>query len=33
MTIGHFIKEERLRKGMTQEELALRTDISVRTIQ
>jgi uncharacterized Tic20 family protein len=33
MTIGQFIKETRLKKGMTQEELASKTDISVRTIQ
>jgi uncharacterized Tic20 family protein len=33
MTIGYFIKEARLKKGMTQEELAAKTDISVRTIQ
>jgi len=33
MTIGQFIKETRLKKGMTQEELATKTDISVRTIQ
>jgi transcriptional regulator with XRE-family HTH domain len=33
MTIGQFIKETRLRKGLTQEELAEKTDISVRTIQ
>lgn len=33
MTIGNFIKETRLKKGMTQEELASKTDISVRTIQ
>ena len=33
MTIGDFIKEARLKKGMTQEELAAKTDISVRTIQ
>lgn len=33
MTIGHYIKEARLKKGMTQEELAEKTYISVRTIQ
>jgi len=33
MTIGTLIKELRLKKGMTQEELASVTDISVRTIQ
>lgn len=33
MTIGQFIRETRLKKGMTQEELAAKTDISVRTIQ
>ena len=33
MTIGQFIKKTRLKKGMTQEELAAKTDISVRTIQ
>ena len=33
MTIGQQIKELRLKKGMTQEELADKTEISVRTIQ
>jgi len=33
MTIGQTIREARLRKGMTQEELAEKTDISIRTIQ
>ena len=33
MTIGQLIKELRLKKGMTQEELASQTEISVRTIQ
>ncbi len=33
MEIGKFIKELRLKKGLTQEELAEKTDISVRTIQ
>lgn len=33
MTIGQFIRETRLKRGMTQEELAAKTDISVRTIQ
>lgn len=33
MTIGQTIREARLRKGMTQEELADKTDISIRTIQ
>nr|WP_319571653.1 helix-turn-helix domain-containing protein [uncultured Draconibacterium sp.] len=33
MKIGEFIKEQRVRKGYTQEELASRIDISVRTIQ
>ncbi len=33
MTIGQLIKELRLKKGMTQEELASETEISVRTIQ
>jgi len=33
MTTGQFVKETRLIKGLTQEELAAKTDISVRTIQ
>lgn len=33
MTIGELIKDLRHKKGMTQEELAEKTDISVRTIQ
>ena len=33
MTTGELIKELRVKKGMTQEELAAKTDISVRTIQ
>lgn len=33
MKIGQLIKEKRLQKGMTQEELALKSDITVRTIQ
>lgn len=33
MKTGQLIKELRLRKGITQEDLAARTDISVRTIQ
>ena len=33
MTIGQTIREARLRKGMTQEELSEKTDISIRTIQ
>lgn len=33
MTIGQYIKERRTQKGMTQEELAVKTDISIRTIQ
>jgi len=33
MKTGYLIKELRLKKGITQEELAARTDISVRTIQ
>lgn len=33
MTTGQFIKEQRLKKGMTQEDLAAKTDISARTIQ
>jgi len=33
MTTGELIKELRIKKGMTQEELAAKTDISVRTIQ
>lgn len=33
MEIGQFIKEIRLKKGLTQEELGNKTNISVRTIQ
>lgn len=33
MKIGNYIKEKRLQKGMTQEELALKSDITVRTVQ
>jgi transcriptional regulator with XRE-family HTH domain len=33
MKTGQLIKELRLKKGMTQEDLAAKTDISVRTIQ
>ena len=33
MTTGQFIKEQRAQKGMTQEELAARTQVTVRTIQ
>lgn len=33
MTTGAYIKELRIKKGLTQEELASKTDISVRTIQ
>lgn len=33
MKIGNYIKEKRLQKGMTQEELALRCDVTIRTIQ
>jgi transcriptional regulator with XRE-family HTH domain len=33
MTIGQTIKDARIRKGLTQEELAEKTDISIRTIQ
>jgi len=33
MKIGNAIKEKRLQKGMTQEELALKSDITVRTVQ
>lgn len=33
MTIGQTIREARLKKGMTQEELAEKTDINTRTIQ
>ncbi len=33
MKIGNYIKEQRLQKGMTQEELALKSNITVRTIQ
>lgn len=33
MKIGELIKQLRLKKGITQEELAARTELSVRTIQ
>ena len=33
MKTGQLIRELRLKKGITQEELAAKTDISVRTIQ
>lgn len=33
MKIGELVKQLRVKKGMTQEELASKTDISVRTIQ
>lgn len=33
MTTGQYIKELRLKKGMTQEDLAAKTDTTVRTIQ
>ena len=33
MTIGKIIRDARIAKAMTQEELAAKTDISVRTIQ
>ncbi len=33
MKIGDYIREKRLQKGMTQEELAGKCDITVRTIQ
>lgn len=33
MKIGEFIKEQRIRKGYTQEELASKIDTSVRTVQ
>ena len=33
MRTGQLIRELRLKKGITQEELAAKTDISVRTIQ
>jgi transcriptional regulator with XRE-family HTH domain len=33
MTIGQYIKELRLKKGMTQEDLAAKTDTTARTIQ
>lgn len=33
MTIGQLIKERRLQLGITQEELANKTEISIRTIQ
>ena len=33
MKIGQYLKDARLKKGLTQEELALQTDISIRTIQ
>ncbi len=33
MKIGNYIKDKRLQKGMTQEELAEKCDITVRTVQ
>ena len=33
MKVGRYIKEARIKKGMTQEELALKTNINIRTIQ
>jgi transcriptional regulator with XRE-family HTH domain len=33
MNTGQFIREQRLKKGMTQEDLAAKTDVSARTIQ
>jgi uncharacterized Tic20 family protein len=33
MKIGNYIKEKRIQKGMTQEELALKCEVTVRTIQ
>jgi transcriptional regulator with XRE-family HTH domain len=33
MKTGHYIREARMRKGMTQEELAMETGINIRTIQ
>lgn len=33
MKIGNYIKEKRLQKGMTQEDLAIKSDITVRTVQ
>ena len=33
MTTGQLLKDLRLKKGLTQEELSSRTGISVRTIQ
>jgi transcriptional regulator with XRE-family HTH domain len=33
MNTGQIIREARIKKGMTQEELAEKTDISIRTIQ
>jgi transcriptional regulator with XRE-family HTH domain len=33
MKTGQYIKEARIRKGMTQEELAIETGINIRTIQ
>ena len=33
MILGQIIKEARLKKGLTQEELSSKTDISIRTIQ
>lgn len=33
MTTGQFIKEQRLKMGLTQEELASKTDLTARTIQ
>jgi uncharacterized Tic20 family protein len=33
MTLGTYIKKSRIEKGMTQEDLSEKTDLSVRTIQ
>jgi transcriptional regulator with XRE-family HTH domain len=33
MKAGRYIKEARIKKGITQEELALKTNINIRTIQ
>lgn len=33
MTIGSYIKTKRINKGITQEELAIKTNINIRTIQ
>ncbi len=33
MKIGSYIREKRLQKGLTQEELALKCEITVRTVQ